>query len=687
MEAPRSKRGRSPDGAHLNRQHGIGSSFWPIRDRLARRSTIGAPAAVVVIAVAASLLLQSCATPTTPSAELDVIIRGGTVLDGTGRPGHISDVGIKDGRIKSVGDLGSASAAATYDASGLYVTPGFIDIHAHTDIDALGQAKSALTQGVTTETLGADGGGITGSDVPDDITKQLAELDGMPKGINVAPYAGFNAVWEDIVGEADVRPTAAQSESMQALLQQAMQDGAWSISSGLEYPPARFSETDEVIGALGNIGKWRAMFTEHLRNEDTLAVESIEENLAIGAATGLMAEATHMKLGGRPNWGKSSTLLKLQADARAKGRLAGGDVYPYIYFSTGLSYCIPEWAQDGGVSAMLARFQDPAQRARIDKEVTEFVAAGVGGPEDILFPTRGNKTLKDLMTEHGDKSVGDAVMRVITEEPDIAPFFRFGTEDDVKTFLKDPFIAVASDGGVSESETDHPRNYGTFPRVLGRYVREQGVLTWEEAIRKMTGLPATMLGMVDRGFIAEGMAADITVFDPSEIIDRATFEKPKQYSAGVRWVFVNGVLAFEDGEPTAANAGKALRRASSMPTRPQNTGQPQKVGTEGTVHGSDGSALKLALAASQNPDQPAADGTLTVTSADGEVVLTAVRWGLLQTAPGWFSVTGVGHGKTDEEHTFLVIVDEKDPLAKPGETRATVRIDGIADTYGTLTRS
>lgn len=615
-------------------------------------------------------------------ATFDAIIHGGTVIDGTGARARSADVGITDGRIAGVGDLSRAAAETRYDATGLFVTPGFIDVHAHTDTgSALALATSALTQGVTTETLGPDGVGRS------DIARQLAELDGTPKGINVAPYVGFNTVWSETVGEANVRPTQVQIETMQSAIRTAMAEGAWGVSSGLGYPPARFAETSEVIAALQTVGPWRAMFSDHMRDETNFVIESTQENLAIGAATGLMAEATHMKVAGPLNWGESNTLLQLQADARANGDHAGGDVYPYTAAQTGLSFYIPSWAQDGGTAVMLGRFADPIQRARIDAEVSAFVVDDVGVPENIAFPALGNSTLSELMVGYGGVTIGEAVMRVLEEHAgDISAVMQIGSEGDLINFLGDPFVAISSDGGVTESAATHPRHYGTYPRVLGRYVRELGVLSWEEAIRKMTGLPATMLGMVDRGFIAEGMAADITVFEPNTIIDRATFAEPKQYAEGVRWVFVNGALALDDGESTGAHSGLALRRTSSMPTRPQNIDERLPAAARGTVTPIDRSdAVKLNVALTQRAGDGGVRGALVVHGPDG-VVFHGVRYGMIQGSEDWSSITGIGRDEHGAERAFVVIVDGRDPLADDGEIRVTIRIDGVGDIYGSLTK-
>lgn len=634
----------------------------------------------LAVVLAAGLVLASpAAANATPAPRLDVIIHGGTVFDGSGAPGRGTDVGIKDGRIHRIGDLSRVGARSRYDATGRFVTPGFIDVHAHTETGPpLASAKSSLTQGVTTETLGPDGGGTY------EIDQQLRQLDTVEKGINVAPYVGFNTVWEAIMGEGDARPTTAQSAQMRGLVESGMRQGAWGVSGGLGYTPAAYARTNEVIDVVRGARTWRAFFSDHMRDETNLVVESTAEDIAIGTAAGLMPEITHMKVAGPRNWGKSTAMLRLLDEARASGTHAGGDVYPYTAASTGLDFYIPGWAKDGGTAAMLARFADPGLRQRIDAETTSFVIDDVGTPDKVVLPELGNRSIAAFMAEYGGVTIGEAVMRVLAAHAgSVVAVMHIGSEDDLAHFIADPYVAFSSDGGVTESPNTHPRHYGSYPRVLGRYVRDRGLLTWEEAIRKMTGLPATMVGMVDRGYLAEGMAADVTVFDPKTISDRATFENPKQYSTGVRWVFVNGELALADGEPTRAGAGQALRRASSMPTRSQNVGRNLAAAAAGVVRSSDGrGATVVAAVLAQRAGTPAASGTVVVAGPMG--VLRSVRLGRLQTADGWFTVSGIGQLANGPERAFTLTVDKRDPLAAPGERRATVRIAGTSPIYGGL---
>lgn len=648
-----------------------------------RRST-----AITVLALTAALAVSGCTSETTPSTsstvQLDTIIRGGTVFDGTGSPGRVADVGIAGSKIVEVGNLADRSAAHDINADGLYVSPGFIDLHSHTELEILDEASSSLTQGVTTETLGPDGRGRF------DIADQSAEIAGTELSINVAPYVGFNTVWEKVVGEADVRPTDAQVMEMQTLFTTALEQGAWGISSGLGYFPARYSTTDEVIRSLGDVGPWRTMFSDHMRDETDFVIESVEENIAIGEATGLMAEATHMKVAGPLNWGESAQLLDLQAAAREAGHLAGGDVYPYTSASTGLDFYISGWAQDGGTEAMLQRFEDPEDRARIDQEVSDFVRADVGDPKNVTFPSLKNQSLADLMAGYGDVTIGEAVMRVLTEHKgDLLCVMKIGSEDDLKALLADPYVAISSDGGATESEEVHPRHYGTFPRFLGKYVREEKVTSWEDGIRKVTGLPASMLGLVDRGILAPGMAADVTVFNPDTIIDQGEFGDPKQYSIGVEYVFVNGQLALQKGKSTIAHSGKELLRSSSMPTRIQVVGEDQSVNATGTVSSpTDGSLLTVKIDAEQSADNAVAAGNISILNSDGIELLDVIRFGRVQTAPDWFTVSGVATVPGQEApRAFQIIVDHRDPLAKKGEKMLTLRVDGADDLRGVLVTS
>ncbi|MCO1574299.1 amidohydrolase family protein [Crossiella sp. SN42] len=634
----------------------------------------------VAAVLAAGLLLATPAPAVAAPPELDAIIHGGKVFDGSGAPGRITDVGLKDGRVHRIGDLSRVRARARYNATGQFVTPGFIDVHAHTDTGApLASAKSSLTQGVTTELLGPDGGGTY------EIDKQLKELDAVEKGINLAPYVGFNTVWQATMGEKDTRPTAVQSAQMRARIERGMRQGGWGVSGGLGYPPASYARTNEVVDVVRGARSWRTLFTDHIRDETNLVVESTAEDIAIGKAAGLMPEITHLKVAGPRNWGKSATMLRLLREARAAGTHAGGDVYPYTAASTALEFYVPGWAKDGGTAAMLARFADPALRPRIDTETSAFVRDDVGTPDKVVLPELANRSVADLMAEYGGVSIGEAIMRILAaHNGSILAVMHIGSEEDLANFITDPFVAFSSDGGVTDSAHTHPRHYGSYPRVLGRYVRERGLLSWEEAIRKMTGLPATMVGMVDRGYLAEGMAADVTVFDPKTIGDRATFAQPKQYSVGVQWVFVNGKLALTGGEPTRAAAGQALRRASSMPTRPQNAGRDLKANAAGLLRPLDGrGASVLAASLSQRAGERTASGAVLVAGPFG--VLRSTRLGRLQTSDGWFSVTGIGKLANGTERAFTLTVDEQDPLAGPDRRRATVRIDGTGLSYGSLT--
>lgn len=513
-------------------------------------------------AVAASAMVLALVPPAggQPSEveEFDVLLRHGTVVDGSGADGFEADVGIRADRIVKVGDLSGASAEQEIDVSGLVVAPGFIDIHSHASTAALREARSSLTQGVTTELLNPDGGGSL------NIAERLSiEEDGL--GINVGAYTPFNGIWSNIVGSTDRRATEAEMERMRGLTVSGMANGAWGVSLGLDYTPGFYAETDQVIGVVEAARNWRTNTPSHIRNEDVGVLDAVAEHIEIGETAGLVPVITHHKVM-NCCWGQSVETLELLDEANERGTYAVMDQYPYLAAQTGLTWIVPRWALEGGREAYLERFADPELRPQIEQEIHGLIEVKVGVAENV-FINAEQRTLADI-AEEMDVTAGEATMRVVEEHGNLSSVWTFGHDDDVERIMQHPLVAVASDGGATTSAATHPRRYGTQPRVLGRYVREKGVLELEEAVYKMTGLPATIIGMVDRGYIEPGMAADLTVFDPETIIDHATFEEPRQFSEGVEHVLVNGVFALQDGELTGAQPGKALRRESNEISRP-----------------------------------------------------------------------------------------------------------------------
>ena len=507
----------------------------------------------------------------TPTVRYNVIIRHGMVVDGTGSSRYQADVGIVGESIARIGDLSTARAEVDVDATGLFVAPGFINIHSHATPEGLMTAANMLTQGVTTEILNADGSG------PIDLNDQLTKATERGLAVNVGADIGFNSVWAQVVGLADRRATGEDIAYMRRLITEGLTAGAWGVSAGLDYKPAYFARTEEVVGVVDVARSWRTHFTNHDRVTPESGFSSLAgmtETIAIGERAGITPVITHMKVQGHEQ-GRADVILDQMRQATAHGVYAAADVYPYLAGQTGLvALTIPGWAQDGGREAMLKRFGDPTLRARIVKEAEAAMTARFGGAAGVYLP----ELKQELTAVMSDMQVpaGEAVVRLL-ERGNPGIIARFGLEADLVKILQYPASSIACDCGAVVRDAAHPRFYGTFPRVLGRYVREQQVLTWEDAVRKMTGLPAATIGMVDRGLLAAGMAADIAVFDPARVIDHATFEEPMLPSDGIRFLLVNGRLAVRDGQPTGERAGQALRRTVHMPTRRMNAGEERTV--------------------------------------------------------------------------------------------------------------
>jgi N-acyl-D-amino-acid deacylase len=649
----------------------------PSTPRLGRRRFLYLPIGAAGAAVAVNLGGRAYAeTDRRGDSDLDVIFRGGTVVDGSGERRQVADVGIQNGYIVKVGDLSRTRAEVEVDATGLVVAPGFIDIHSHAQTSALQQAQSSLTQGVTTEMLQPDGGGTT--NIP-----QVLAIENSGLGINIGAYLPFGDVWHQVVGDADKRPTPAQTKAMQELTLTGLRNGAWGVSAGLFYAPQNLSKTIEVIDVVKAARPWRTNFTNHLRNENDAVIEATAENIEIGETAGLTPVNTHMKVMGPKNWGKSKQTLGLLNRATARGTYAPADVYPYLASSTGLTAIVPAWVQEGGDEAMLARFKDPQQRPRIAQEIEELLLSRVSGPNDVYFPSR-RQTLADIAAEMG-VAPGEATMRIIETSGSLGTIYLFGNEEDLQRILLNPATAVASDGGATTSSSVHPRRYGTQPRVLGHYVREVGLLTLEDAVRKMTGLPASIIGMVDRGYLAPGMVADVTVFDPDTIIDKGTYDNPRQFSEGVRHVLVNGDFALFNAQLTNVRAGRALRRTGNMPSRPMTgTGQ-VRASVVGQLKPQGGSGhVEVVFHATGRGMR--SNGQLIVTDRARDLTFHGGDFGKLQVTDRWASITGRGRVLGEQtDRSFLVVLDEKDPL-DGGKTTVTIKIEGGYETKGVLTK-
>lgn len=590
-----------------------------------------------------SLLLCSPAQFAMAQPTYDVVIRGGTIFDGAGAAPFKGDVAIKGGHIVAVGDVGAATAANMVDATGLYVAPGFINIHAHAEADAMATAVNMLTQGVTTEFTNADGGGET------DIAKQMGQFAAKGLAENIGAYIGFNAAWNAVVGKDDRRPTPAQIEAMQRILAENLGKGAWGVSAGLDYRPAFYARADEVAQVVSVAKAWRTNFPNHDRlppDQNLSSFIAVQETIAIGEQAGVAPVVTHIKSQGAEQ-GKAGQIIAAMAAATARGARTFADLYPYTAGNTGLSaFFIPGWAGSGGRDAMLKHLQDPASRAKIIAYAEEGMRLRLGSHESIYFPETGRK-LTDYMADW-NVGPGEAVMRLL-EKSEMSVIMNFGSDADVVAFLRYPDTAVACDCGATLRERVHPRQYGSFPKVLEEYVRDRQVISWEEAIRKMTGLPAGIVGLVDRGYLAPGMRADVTLFDPARIQDNATYEAPAKRSEGVTHVFVNGVQALRDGAPTGAKGGVVLSRTREMPTRGTPTGARALAGA---ARG-DGYALKFSIR--QGGSDRWASGELEMVEKGR--TWRAERLGVVQSAAAWASVTAVLTDGSGARRPATLIVD------------------------------
>ena len=580
--------------------------------------------------------------------SFDIILRHGTILDGSGLKRYQGDVGIANGHIARIGDLSAATAPVELNVQGLFVAPGFINIHSHAVPSVLPAAGNMLTQGVTTEILNPDGSGST------DIAEQLSRDSAAGLAVNIGAYIGFNSVWATVIGASDHRPSEADIQQMRQMITRNLERGAWGVSSGLDYKPAYYARTDEVIRILEPAAPWRTNFPNHDRvtpesNYSSLA--GMTETIEIGEKSGLVPVITHMKVQGHEQ-GSAATIIDQMRQATARGHYTAADVYPYLAGQASLSALIvPGWAQEGGRAQMLARFDNPELHPRIVREIEEAIQARFNGPAGVYLA--GTKQELTAVMEQLHTSAGEAVIKTL-QRGEQSVILRFGSEDDLVKILQNPVAAIACDCGATDSLPSHPRYYGTFPRVLGHYVRETKALTWEDAVRKMSGLPASTIGIVDRGFLAPGMAADLTVFDPATIIDRATYEDPSRPSEGIRYVLVNGRLALRDGKTTGERAGTTLLRSTHMPSRSMSAGAARRISLNAQLAPSH---ARIHLDIRQDADSPAAHGSFRLEDPSSHLVIQSQEFGVLQVTRDWASFTGRASSPTGEPRSFTVIVD------------------------------
>ena len=528
----------------------------------------------------------------------DLIITNGHIVDGTGSPWYLGDVGIREGRIVAIGNLGGMPHQRTIDANGKVVAPGFIDMLGQSELTILVDPRlpSKIYQGITTEITGEGGSVAPLNDAmiqadhavyehlnikPDWRTfrQYFARLEKQGIGINLASYVGATQVRRIVLGDEDKQPTAEQLAQMKALVGAAMREGAVGVSSSLEYAPAPYAKTDELIALAGEASKFGGIYATHMRSEGDAVLQSIDETVRIGREAHIPVEIWHFKVAGKSNWGKMPEAVARINAARAQGVDVAADTYAYTAWFNSLSAFIPPWAHDGGDAKLIERLKDPATRARIRQDMLSRSSEWdnewdeIMGPEAVLIGVVHNPKLLPLQGKRlsevaklWNRDPMDALFDLLIEDDAFTGVAVFGmSEPDVVVALEQPWVSVDNDSsgtspeGILGEEHPHPRAYGTFPRILGKYVREETKLSLEDAVRKFSALAAERMRLTDRGVLKDGMWADIVVFDPASIRDLATFENPNQLAQGMDFVLVNGVPVIDQGRMTGARPGRVLR--------------------------------------------------------------------------------------------------------------------------------
>jgi N-acyl-D-amino-acid deacylase len=524
----------------------------------------------------------------------DLLIDGGTVLDGTGAPAFVAGVAVKGDTVAAVGDVAPTQAAKVVQGQGLHVCPGFVDMHSHSDGRLLVYpgVESRARQGITTEITGNCGGSaapLLGVAVEDarrraaadgltvdwsDVQSYFSRIERGGFAVNQALLVGQGTLRTGVVGAADRPATPDEIGAMTRLLEAALDEGAVGLSTGLEYTPGRFTPTEEIVTLARVAARRGGFYASHIRNEERQLLEAVDEAIRIGRRAGVRVQVSHVKASGRGNWGKQVASLALIEAARRDGVEVLGDAYPYTAYSTGLTVTFPSWALDGGREATLKRLRG-SERERVRREVDDYVRNGDPGDYELIViasvATEGNrrfvgKNMAEVAASWGvDPS--EALVRLVDEEGAMVSYVGHGmSPENVERVLRHPLVMIGSDGhalapvGRALQTRPHPRSYGCYPRVLGYYVRDRKVLDLETAVRKSTSMPADQAGLADRGRIARGKKADLVVFDAARIADVATFEKPQEFPVGITHVLVNGVFVVEGGTATPARPGRVLRR-------------------------------------------------------------------------------------------------------------------------------
>ena len=557
------------------------------------RIAVGSVALAGVVVCGATLLAQS-----NQSSAYDFIIKNGRIIDGSGNPWLSGDIAISGDRIAKIGKLENSSAKRVIDAHGLIVSPGFIDMLGQSETALLidNRSLSKLSQGITSEITGegssiAPQDALTISQLQPELDRYhltidwttldgyFARLEKSATPLNIGTYVGAAQVREAVLGDVDRAPTPEELEEMKALVAAAMRQGAFGISTALIYPPGQYAKTAELIELAKVAAQYGGIYGTHMRSEGQSEVAALSEALRIGRDAHLPVEIFHLKVIGKSRWGTMPKIVGMIQAARDAGQDVSANMYPYIAGGTALASSLPPWVADGGIAKLLERIKDPAVRTKIKQELStehsdwENLYLGSGGASGILlsgivnadFKQYDGKTLAQLAKVQGKDPLDALMDLVIADKAQTGAIYFIANENDLRYGLKQQWTSIGLDG--SELSLDgplfdphtHPRAFGSMPRFLGHYVRDEHLLSWEQAIRKITSLPAQRERLRDRGLLKEGFFADITIFDPTNIIDKATYENPAAISEGVKYVFVNGKVEYEDGKLTGVNAGRALR--------------------------------------------------------------------------------------------------------------------------------
>jgi N-acyl-D-amino-acid deacylase len=559
-----------------------------VSKRISRRKFVQ-DVAIGALGVAAGRTVHVQAAPT-----FDLIIRGATILDGTGAPAYAADLGIIGDRIAAIGTISPDQGKRTIDASGLHATPGFIDIHTHSDtrIFRYPTADSRVRQGITTEVTGNCGSSAAPIDGPraderranlsrdlerpvswSGVDSYLKALQANGLSINHALLLGQGTLRSNAIGVVDRRLTEDELKGVLRALEQGLDDGAFGLSTGLEYTPGRYTPTDEIVAMARIVARSGGVYTSHIRNEEAGLLESVNEAINIGRQSGARVEISHLKSAGRPNWPMQTAAIDLIESARRQGVEVLADAYPYTAYSTGLTIFVSSWALDGGWPALARRLRDQADRARIRSEMLERVRNEPGDYELIVISSVDSESDRDVVGRNVADIAKtwrvepvDAILRLLEQnDGDVGYIGHAMSPENVALVLRHPLVMIGSDGysmapeGPAAKTRPHPRSYGTYPRVLGYYARDERLFDLPTAVRKMTSMPADQTGLRDRGRLARGKKADVVLFDAKNIRDVATFDDPHRYPNGIPYVIVNGQVVVDQGRHTGAKPGRVLR--------------------------------------------------------------------------------------------------------------------------------